>query len=210
MSTRANRLFSSLPLSTGACTMRCFGSRPRPERFASVVGGRVVNDTRCSEQRVAKQPLAIEYAETACARLARWRRLHALAGQRRPRGLPAQLCQSLAVGCLAAHHSTPTEAVDVGAQGLPRCGVAWHRPAGDHHLVTRARPKAMRCVTTTVCTGRRVRAWSHRQRLGWMVMRTLLHPHVSSRRRLRRPGDAPDDPLATPGNPHRTHHAAEV
>ena len=187
--------------------MRCFGSRLRLERFASVVGGRVVNDTPRFEQRVAKLPLAIECAETACARLARWRRLNALAGRRRPRGVPAQLCQSLAVGCLAAHHSTPTEAVAVGAQGSPRRGVAWHRPAEDQHILTRARTKAMRCVTNTVCTGRKVRALSHRHRLGWMVMRTPLHPH---RRRLRRPGDAPDNPLATPGNWHRTHHTAEV
>jgi len=160
MSTTANRAYWPPPSSIGVCTMRCFGRRPRPERFASAVGGRAVSDTHCFEQRAAKQPLASACAGTASTRLARWRCMHALAGTRRRHDVQAQLFQSLAVGCLAAHRSTPPEAVDVGAQGLPRCGVAWHRPAEDHHLVTRARPKAMRYVATTVCIGRSVRALS--------------------------------------------------
>jgi hypothetical protein len=50
--------------------------------------------------------------------------LYALVGQRRAGDVAAQLFQSVALVCFAAHRQVQAETIDVGAQRLARCGVA--------------------------------------------------------------------------------------
>jgi len=52
--------------------------------------------------------------------------LHPLVRERRSRDVAAQLFQSLAVERLETHCGVQAEAVDVGTQGLARCGLARH------------------------------------------------------------------------------------
>jgi hypothetical protein len=67
--------------------------------------------------------------------------LHPLVRQRRPGDVAAQLFQPLAVMCADPHRGVQAEPVDVGAQGLARCGLARHRAPQGQHLLPGAGPE---------------------------------------------------------------------
>jgi hypothetical protein len=119
--------------------MRCFGRHPRPERLASVIGGRAADDTHCFGQRVAKQPITIDCAGAACSRPARWRCMHAAAGFRRPHDV------FLVTGRLSKPHATgstkASSLVPFIAERLPP--TCRSTPAGsrDRSSVAKARNK---------------------------------------------------------------------
>jgi len=53
--------------------------------------------------------------------------LYALVRKRRPGDVAAKLFQPLAVVCFDPDRGVQTESIDVGAQRLPRCGLARRR-----------------------------------------------------------------------------------
>ena len=61
--------------------------------------------------------------------------LYPLVGQSRPGDVAAQLLQALAVVCVDPHRGVQAEAVDVGAQGLARRGLARHCASQGEHLM---------------------------------------------------------------------------
>ena len=94
-----------------------------------------------------------------------------------------------AVVCLDPHGRVQTEAVDVGTQGLARCGLAWHRAPEGQHLLPSARPEG-----NAVSDGRSLQ-WPQRARLlaviglGQAGLAHLLDQHAPARQHLHKPGD---------------------
>ncbi len=85
--------------------------------------------------------------------------LYALARQRRPGDVAAQLLQPLAVACFDPYRGAQAETVDLGAHGLTRCCMARHSAAERQHLLPSAGAEgAMLQVMAAACSGRNVRA----------------------------------------------------
>jgi hypothetical protein len=116
--------------------------------------------------------------------------LHPLVRQRRPSDVAAQLLEPLAVVCLHTHRGVQADAVDVGAQGLPRCGLARHRAPESQHLVASARTKGD-AVRHRRCLQRPQRAYlvPVSIRLGQIGLPHVFHQHAPAREQLHQPGD---------------------
>jgi hypothetical protein len=102
----------------------------------------------------------------------------------------AKLFQPLAIVCFDPHRSVQAETVDVGAQGLARRGLAWHRASQGQNLLPGTRPEG-----DSIGYGRGLQRYQRARllavgiRLGQVGLAHVLDQHTPAREHLHQPGD---------------------